>query len=56
MSLAVSVSEVHDFPNFSQGAGFKPVFSFDLFEPVLNFVRMHGQSACPLPFRKNPAI
>ena len=56
MSLAVSVDEVHDLSNFSQRAGFEPVFSLNLFEPVFHFERMHGESTFLPPFRKHPTI
>jgi hypothetical protein len=56
VSLAMSVNEVHDFSNFGHGSGFKLVFSLDLSKPVFQFERMHGESAFPLPPRKNPAI
>jgi hypothetical protein len=52
----VTVNEVHDSSNFGQGGGFKLVFSRDLFKPVFHFERMHGESAFPLPPRKNPAM
>lgn len=56
VSLAVSVDEIHDPSNFSQRAGFEPVFSHNLFEPILHFERMHGESTFLLPFRKHPTI
>jgi len=56
VSLAVSVDEVHDLSNFSQRTGFDPVFSLNLFEPVLHFERMHGESTFLPPFRKHPTI
>jgi hypothetical protein len=43
MSLAVSIDEVHDLSNFSQGAGFKLVFSLDFFKPVLYLELTHGK-------------
>jgi hypothetical protein len=55
-SLDMLVDEVHDLSNFSQGAGFEPVFSLNLFEPVFHFERMHGESTFLPPFRKHPTI
>jgi hypothetical protein len=56
VSLAVSVDEVHELSNFTQGVGFEPVFSLNLFEPFFHFERMHGESTFLPPFRKHPTI